>query len=111
MSGFLPKKTRGSPPARRNPMELPNNHIDLVGIRSEACKALAVGDTLEVVLVENGVARSAVCMTVGGEVVGTLAAFIGLAHLISQIESGERFVAHVEAVSPFRCSVLVDCAT
>jgi hypothetical protein len=84
--------------------------VDLVGIRSEISTILVSNDILEVILLSQDQARSVVCRK-GTAVVGTLAAFRGLAKLIACLEQGHEFVAYVEAASSTRCTVLVQRAS
>lgn len=112
MGGFgldKSKKTSGGPiPARPlgDGCDL-SFRTDLVGVRSEVSEKLMQGERLEVLLITKAATNAAVCRTAGGDVVGTLAAFRGLARLIACLESGATYVAHVEAASPSRCSVEV----
>ncbi len=80
---------------------------DLVGIRSEVSAKLVLGEPLLVSIRRRGDARSAVCETVAGEVVGTLAAFVGLARLLTCMQGGVTYLAHVQVASGTRCSVEV----
>lgn len=113
MGGYSANRTRkilASVPVERNladPCDI-MVRVDLVGVRSEVSQTLTVGDTLDVVLVARDSIKSVVCRKGSvGEIVGTLAAFRGLAQLISCIDAGEVFTAHVEAASAVRCSVVV----
>jgi hypothetical protein len=112
MAGYSANKTRkilGNVPAKRmgaDPCDL-QFRVDLVGVISEMSRKLDVGDVLEVALVARDSTRSVVCRLAPGGVVGTLAAFKGLAQLISCMEGGNMYVAHVEAASSARCSVRV----
>jgi hypothetical protein len=80
---------------------------DLVGVRSEVSATLAQGDPLDVRIRQRGEIRSAVCETAAGEVVGTLAAFVGLARLLACMEGGASYLAYVHLASSTRCSVEV----
>jgi hypothetical protein len=80
--------------------------VDLVGVRTEVSKTLVEGDELDVTLLTRDEVRSVVCCK-GKAVAGTLAAFRGLAQLISCLRQGHEYVALVEAVSSARCAVLV----
>ena len=112
MGGYSANKTRrilGSVPAKRkssDPCDL-EFCIDLVGVRSSVSQNLGLGEMLEVVLIVRGSVRSVVCQIAAGEIVGTLAAFRGLAQLISCLEGGRSYIAQVEAASATRCSVRV----
>lgn len=80
---------------------------DLVGVRSDVSSRLTQGDRLEVSIRRRGDTRSAVCVTATGDVVGTLAAFVGLARLLACMESGVTYLAYVHVASATRCSVEV----
>ncbi|WP_145723499.1 hypothetical protein [Mesorhizobium tianshanense] len=82
-------------------------NVDLVGVRPDQVKGLETGEALLVQISENGKWRSLVCVTNGGGIVGTLAAFQGLARLIACVETGARYIAIVEVASATRCSVEV----
>lgn len=81
--------------------------VDLVGVRSEVSAKLRTGEILLVGLRAHGVVHSAACTTQRGEVVGTLAAFVGLARLIGCLEGGAHYLAEVEVASATRCAVKV----
>lgn len=112
MGGYSANKTRkilGNVPARRigaDPCDL-EFRVDLVGVISQVSRELDVGDVLDIALVTRDSIRSVVCRLAPGRVVGTLAAFKGLAQLISCIEGGNIYLAYVEAASSARCSVRV----
>lgn len=80
---------------------------DLVGVRSDVSSRLEFGDQLDVTIRRVGEIRSAVCVTATGEVVGTLAAFVGLARLLTCMENGAIYFASVQVTSATRCSVEV----
>ena len=111
MGGYAPKGVRQAATSRR-PVLLQDGcdlrfNVDLVGLRPVQATGLETGDTLLVEISENGKWRSLVCVTNGGGIVGTLAAFQGLAQLIACVEAGARYMAVVEFASPTRCSVEV----
>lgn len=111
MSGFEAGKklpgARFDPPRRRSddPCDL-QFRTDLVGVRP-SISDVRVGHTLAVALLEQRGARSAVCLTADGQVVGALAAFRGLAQLMKCLVQKNRYVADVEVVSKSQCTVLV----
>ncbi len=80
---------------------------DLVGVRSDISSRLEFGDQLSVRINRFGEIRSAVCVTAEGEVVGTLAAFVGLARLLTCMENHAIYFARVQVASATRCSVEV----
>lgn len=82
-------------------------NVDLVGLRPDQARGLETGDPLLVQISENGKWRSLVCVMNGGGIVGTLAAFQGLAQLIACVEAGARYIAVVEFASATRCAVEV----
>lgn len=81
--------------------------VDLVGLQPEVSGRLQSGDELRIDLVPMGAATSAVCRTVAGDIVGTLAAFRGLAQLIGCIRQGVMYEVLVVYASATRCSVQV----
>lgn len=111
MGGYAPKGVRQAATSRR-PVVLEDGcdlrfNVDLVGVRPEQVRDLGTGDVLLVQISESGKWRSLVCVTNGGGVVGTLAAFQGLAQLIACVKTGARYIAVVEFASATRCSVEV----
>ncbi|KQU75457.1 hypothetical protein ASC75_19175 [Aminobacter sp. DSM 101952] len=111
MGGYAPKGVRQAATSRR-PVVLEDGcdlrfNVDLVGVRPDQVRGLVIGDALLVQISENGKWRSLVCVTNGGGIVGTLAAFQGLAQLIACVEAGARYIAVVEFASATRCSVEV----
>lgn len=80
---------------------------DLVGVRSDISAALEPGDRLIVAIHQRDQVRSAVCQTHKGDVVGTLAAFVGLARLLACMYDGVTYLAFVQTASATRCSVRV----
>jgi hypothetical protein len=113
MGGYSANKTRkilSSVPAKREGADSCDLQfrVDLVGVISEVSRTLDVGDALDVALVTRGSTRSVVCQVARDKVVGTLAAFRGLAQMISCMEDGNVYVAHIEAASSVRCAVRVE---
>lgn len=111
MGGYAPKGVRQAATSRRpvvseDGCDLRFN-VDLVGVRPDQVQGIETGDALLVQISENGKWRSLVCVTNGGGVVGTLAAFQGLAQLIACVDTGARYIAVVEFASATRCSVEV----
>lgn len=109
----------GLPLGRRRPLPKPRRPdagadacdlqftVDLIGIRRDVVAQVRAGDALAVSLVSEKAMVSAVCRTGDGAVVGALAAFPGLARLLSCLEQEVSYVAHVEEVAPARCVVTV----
>lgn len=115
MGGYAPSGARQAATSRRTVVlqdgcDL-NFELDLVGFRPEEVKGLGKGDELLVQISERGKWRSLVCMTNSGEIVGTLAAFQGLAQLIGCVDGGARYLAIIKFVSTSRCSVAVTRAS
>lgn len=111
MAGYAPKGIRQAAASRRlvvleDGCNLRFN-VDLVGVRLDQVHGVETGDALLVQISQNGKWRSLVCVTNGGRVVGTLAAFQGLAQLIACVDNGARYIAVVEFASATRCSVEV----
>jgi hypothetical protein len=80
---------------------------DLVGISLPGLAGVKNGDVLDVSIKSAGNVKSVVCSTKTGAVVGSLAAFRGLAQLIKCIEGGEVYEALVQSVSRTNCRVMV----
>ncbi len=111
MAGYAPTSARHAA-AKSKPVVLDDScdlsfELDLVGFRPDEVKGLEKGDELLVQISMSGKWRSLVCVTNGGEIVGTLAAFQGLAQLISCVDGGVRYIAVIQFVSASRCSVAV----
>jgi hypothetical protein len=111
MGGYAPKSARQTH-ANSAPVVVGDGcdlhfRVDLVGLRTDVLKDVRPGDTLLVHISESGQWRSLTCVARGNHVVGTLAAFQGLAQLISCVEEGADYIAHVDFVSSSRCSVEV----
>lgn len=109
MAGFAPKQIRRFSPETATPDESKREiiRVDLVGIRTDVSSLLSENEILAVALHNAGAIRSVVCVTDRGDVVGTLAGFRGLAHLIGALNEGAQYVAIIESASPTRCSVRV----
>ena len=111
MAGYAPKSLRHAAPSQKPTILADGSDlrfsVDLVGVRPEQAASLRTGDALLVEISKNGKWRSLVCLTNGGGIVGTLAAFQGLAQLIAYVEAGTRYVAVVEFASTTRCAVEV----
>jgi|WetSurMetagenome_2_1015567.scaffolds.fasta_scaffold552435_2 hypothetical protein len=112
MGGYLPNRARpGILVQLWRTDNDPNDQIfqvDLVGIRSDVARLLIAGQELEVALISRGEAVSAVCQTLEGNIVGALAAFRGIAKLISNLGRGLRYQAFVVEASATRCEVRVE---
>lgn len=111
----------GKPTSRRAPIDKPSAkkggeaaddcdlvfEVDLVSVRPPAGQ-VSDGTTLDVDLVEEGNLEAVVCRRpVERDVVGTLAAFEGLAKLIDCIRRGHRYGAVVVRISRTSCTVRV----
>jgi hypothetical protein len=111
----------GKPSGRRAPIDKPPAkkggeapddcdlvfEVDLVSVRPPAAQ-VAVGAVLEVDLVEEGNLEAVVCKRpIERDVVGTLAAFEGLATLIDCMRRGHRYTADVVRISRTSCTVRV----
>jgi hypothetical protein len=112
MGGYDLKRRRSimvAEPQRKgnDPCDL-SFRVDLVGVRSSVLERITQGHVLEVALIDCGQAVSAVCRIDGGEIVGALAAFRGLAQLIRCLNEGVQFNAYVTMVTPARCEVRVE---
>jgi hypothetical protein len=82
--------------------------IDLSAVDLNVLRRTAVGSTLVVDLVGVGGLESVVCRRVGeSDVLGSLAAFEGLADLIDCIRRKNRYSAKVLYIDRARCSVRV----
>jgi hypothetical protein len=81
--------------------------VDLAAVRPPLGR-LAEGAVLDVELIEEGNLEAVVCKRrVERDVVGSLAAFEGLAKLIDCIRRGNRYVAGVTRIARATCSVRV----
>jgi len=82
--------------------------IDLVGVRADAAAQLTVGQSLMVRLDQSGGYSLVVCaMADSGQVVGSLANFLGLGALISCLQRGIHYQATVVAATSASCRVRV----
>lgn len=112
MAGAIEDKRKKRQPTRRspsNPDDPCDLHfiVDLVGVQIAIIPTIHMGATLQVAVSTLGEARSVVCVTKEGAILGSLAAFRGLAQLINCLEQGVKFVAAVQSVSPTHCTVSV----
>jgi len=112
VSGPSPEARKRALAARRQP-GAPGNEcdlsftVDLAGVRPDALRTLAVGSTLKVETRTHGPHATLTCVSDAGEVVGSLAAFPGIAKLLACIQVGHRYRASVVDVAPTRCVVTV----
>lgn len=91
----------------KNPCEM-SFEIDLAGVRSEVLKQIAIHAELEVALAPAGQYQAVVCCLKGtASVVGSLAAFQGLATLIRCISDGNVYTATVLKIEKGTCRVAV----
>lgn len=109
MAGFSPRQMRRMAAIEETPdADLKDIiRVDLIGVRTEVSSRLSQGQILSVTIHEFGTARSVVCRTEAGEIVGTLAGFRGLAQMLRSLDDGTSFSAIVESVSASHCSVQV----
>lgn len=103
-----PKRMRhvSSHEVSRDPCDL-EFALDLVGLQPDVSCLLRVDDELQVELFSIGAATSVVCKIPNGHIVGTLAAFRGLAQLITCLQQGVEYKAFVLFASVTRCAVHV----
>lgn len=80
--------------------------VDLAAIRVPIGQ-LTVGAALDVALVQQGGLEAAICRLPNGSVVGSLAAFQGLALLIDCMRRGNRYAAEVVRIGRGVCRVKV----
>ncbi|NEI04815.1 hypothetical protein GUK34_07930 [Rhizobium leguminosarum] len=69
-----------------------------------------MGTTLQVVLTVSNGFDVVVCQTAAGAIVGSLAAFPGLATLVGCLRSGRRYIAQVTALNGTIVTVHVELA-
>ena len=82
--------------------------VELSGIKIELIRTIFVGSVLDVALVQVGAFETAACTRpVERDVVGTLAAFEGLADLIECIKLRNAYQARVVLVDRGTCKVAV----
>ena len=112
MAGYLPNQQRRRAPdpyvlqAPQEGCDLEFN-VDLVGVNPAVSADLEAGDRLSVKAIAKGEITCVVCTDDKGRVVGTLAAFRGLAQLINCIAKGATYAADIYAVTRTRCAVTV----
>lgn len=98
------------PPATAKGLSSANNcdlnfRVNLVGVKGQAAATLVAGAELSIRPERVGQYVALLCVTSGGDIVGTLAAFVGLAKLVECMQSGIRYQAIVVSVSATSCSV------
>jgi hypothetical protein len=84
-----------------------NFSVDLSAVDLSVLRTLSPGTILGVGLANVGNFEAVVCRNSAGEVVGTLAAFEGLAGLIDCIRRGYRYAATVVRINGAACTVHV----
>jgi hypothetical protein len=110
-------KNEGVRPAGRKPKAGGDDcdlefELDLISLMRPALQQVVEGDVLAVDLITERDLDAVVCKRqVGGEVVGSLAAFRGLADLIDCIKRGHRYAAKVIRRGKTTCRVLVTRAS
>jgi hypothetical protein len=85
--------------------------VDLSAVNLSVVRTLAVGAILAVDLAQVGNLEAVVCRHPAGDVVGTLAAFEGLAGLIDCMRRGNRYSAKVVRLNGATCTVNVRRST
>jgi hypothetical protein len=106
--GGDPAKKAG--PARgKNPADVCDLDftVALSAVNLQVVRALTVGAVLGVDLAPIGNLEAVVCRRPAGEVVGTLAAFEGLANLIDCMRRGNRYSADIVHINGATCTVHV----
>lgn len=84
--------------------------IDLEGVQRDGLTKTRVGAQLEVAIVRSGAYETVVCRIPPQTVVGSLAAFAGLATLINCIKRGNNYIATVRRIERGGCTVAVQRA-
>lgn len=97
------------PPLPPSPPEPPADcgfdfEIDLVGVRADAAAQLSVSQPLAVRLEQSGGYNVVVCALVDtGQIVGSLANFVGLGALIACLQRGVQYQATVLSATSASC--------
>jgi hypothetical protein len=93
----------------RNPADLCDLDftVGLSAVNLPVIQTLATGVVLAVVLMPVGNLEAVVCLKSGGDLVGTLAAFQGLADLIDCLRRGNSYSATVVRIYGATCNVHV----
>jgi len=81
--------------------------VDLSTVKLQVARNLATGTILAVELTSIGRLQAVICKEPGGGVVGTLAAFEGLADLIDCMHRGNSYTATILRISGATCTVHV----
>lgn len=84
--------------------------VNLSGVNVAVAAGISVGTTLQVVLTVSNGFDVVVCQTAAGQVVGSLAAFPGLATLVGCLRSGRRYIAQVTVLNGTIVTVHVELA-
>jgi invasion protein IalB len=95
---------KGKNPADRCDLDFA---VDLSAVNLPIVRTLATGAVLAVDLAPIGNLEAVVCKQTGGDVVGTLAAFEGLADLIDCMRRGNSYSATVVRINGATCTVHV----
>jgi hypothetical protein len=106
--GGGPAKKVGIPKGKNSPdsCDLDFN-VDLSAVNLPVLRTLAAGAVLAVDLAPIGNFEAVVCTAPAGQVVGTLAAFEGLAGLIDCMRRGNEYSATVVRINGATCTVHV----
>jgi invasion protein IalB len=99
---------KGKNPADRCDLDFT---VDLSAVNLPVVRTLAAGAVLAVALASIGNLEAVVCRTPGGDMVGTLAAFEGLADLIDCMRRGNNYSATVVRINGATCTIHVQRTT
>lgn len=80
--------------------------VDLEGVRHSILATLKVDDLLEVALHSEGQFPSVVCRNSGGEIVGSLSAFLSVSQLVRCLRAGVAYRVAVTQLRPGGCHVV-----
>lgn len=84
--------------------------VNLSGVNVAVAAGISVGTTLHVALTVSNGFDVVVCQTAAGLVVGSLAAFPGLATLVGCLRGGRRYIAQVTVLNGTIVTVHVELA-
>ena len=115
MSGTSGSSRNGDPAKKVGPAKAKNPAdrcdldfvVDLSSVKMAVLRVLAPGAALVIELAQAGNLEAAVCRRPMGDVVGTLAAFEGLADLIDCMRRGNSYSATVVRINGATCTVHV----
>jgi hypothetical protein len=119
MSGNSRPDGRKAPPERKQSAKEADTgdrcdleyNLDLSAVQIRLLRTLTIGSILDLDLVEADKFEAVVCKRpVERDVVGTLAAFEGLAELIDCMRRGNRYLARITQINGATCTVHVQRA-